>query len=159
MLTLDKSYKWCLGSPFWKDCRSLWEEVSTSFVPSPKSMLVLCGFLGIGTAMIGPPAIGILLDIYPEGQRRNKVTGVLGAGNPVGFIIGSFSSGLAAKYWSWRSSFLVISIFFLAMTTLAVCTIPSIPQPGSRSRAVQKFDYFGTALIVVGMALVSAALT
>lgn len=131
----------------------------TSFAPNATSILVFCGFLGIGTAMIGPPAIGILLATYPEGQRRNRVTGVLGAGNPVGFILGSVSSGLATKYWSWRSAFVVIAVFFLIMTTLVVWTVPTIPRAGNRSKMVRQFDYLGTGFMIVGMALVSAALT
>jgi MFS family permease len=131
----------------------------TSFAPSPIAMDVLCGFLGLGTAIISPPAIGTMFATYPEGQRRNKATGALGAGNPVGFILGSISSGIATRYWSWRASFFVISIFFLVMTFLALWTVPSIPPSGKTRMQVKQFDYLGAMLIIVGMALFSAGLT
>lgn len=126
----------------------------------PMSILILCGFLGVGTAMIGPPAIGVLLATYPEGRRRNRVTGALGAGNPLGFVIGSISSGLATTYWNWRSSFMVMAIFFLVMTTFVVWTVPSTRQPsGSRKTMIKTFDYLGAVFMIIGTALVSAGLT
>ncbi len=132
----------------------------TAFVPSGIYMNVLCGFLGLGTAAVSPPAVGTLFATYPEGRRRNKVTGALGAGNPVGFVLGSISSGLSAKYASWRASFIVISIFFGIMTVLAVWTMPSVPRSaGHTKQMVKEFDYLGTALTIVGMALLSSGLT
>jgi MFS family permease len=131
----------------------------TAFSPGAISMDVLCGFLGLGTAVISPPAIGTLFASYPEGKRRNLAAGALGAGNPLGFILGSISSGIATRIWSWRASFIVISIFFFVMTALAIWTMPSIPRIGNSRMAVKQFDYFGTVLTVVGMAMFTAGLT
>jgi MFS family permease len=131
----------------------------TAFAPNAISMDVLCGFLGMGTAAISPPAIGTLFAIYPEGGRRNKATGAVGSGNPVAFILGSVSSGIATRFFSWRASFVVIAIFFFIMTLLAFWTMPSIPRVGEVRAVVKQFDYLGTAFIVAGMALTSAALT
>jgi MFS family permease len=134
-------------------------SLATGFVPNSIAMNVLCGFLGLGTAVVSPPAIGTLFATYPEGRRRNKATGALGTGNPVGFILGSFSSAIATKYYSWRASFIVVAIFFAFMTVSSFWTMPSIPRAGPLRVEVRQFDYLGTVLTVVGMALVSAALT
>lgn len=131
----------------------------TFFVPSPIAMNVLCGFLGLGTAVISPPAIGILFATYPEGRRRNKAAGALGSANPIGFIMGSISSGIATKLYSWRASFIVVSIFFFVMTLLAFWTMPALPRAGSLRTGIKQFDWLGTLLTIVGMALVCAALT
>lgn len=131
----------------------------TAFTPNAIALNILCGFLGLGTAALSPPAIGILFTTYPEGRRRNQATGALGCGNPVGFVLGSISSGIVTKFFSWRASFIVIAIFFLIMTLLAYWTVPSIPRSGNTQMIVRQFDYLGTVMIVVGMALFSAALT
>lgn len=131
----------------------------TAFSPNPLSMNVLCGFLGLGTAIIAPPAIGTLFATYPEGTRRNRVTGAMGAANPLGFIFGSVSSGLATKYASWRQSFLVITVFFFVLAGMAVWTMPAIPRAGNAGKLLKEFDCLGTLLAVTGMACVSAALT
>jgi MFS family permease len=134
-------------------------SLATAFVPSPIALNILCGFLGLGTAVISPPAIGTLFATYPEGRRRNKATGALGCGNPIGFILGSVSSGIATKYYSWRASFIVIAIFFAIMTVSSFWTMPSTPRAGSLRSEARQFDYLGTVLTIIGFALVSAALT
>ena len=85
--------------------------------------------------------------------------GALGCGNPVGFVLGSISSGVATKYSSWRASFIVVAIFFFAMTAMAFWAVPTIPRTGSLQVTVRQFDYLGTVLTVMGMAIFSAALT
>lgn len=87
------------------------------------------------------------------------MTGALGCGNPLGFVFGSISSGVATKYSSWRESFIVVAIFFFAMMLMAFWTVPSIPRAGSLSVMIRQFDYLGTVLTVIGMGLFSAALT
>ncbi len=131
----------------------------TAFSPNPLFMNVLCGFLGLGTAIIAPPAIGTLFATYPEGTRRNRVAGAMGAANPLGFIFGSVSSGLATKYASWRQSFMVIAVFFFVLAGMAVWTMPAIPRAGNAGKQLKEFDYLGTLLVIAGMACVSAALT
>jgi MFS family permease len=86
-------------------------------------------------------------------------TGALGCGNPIGFILGSVSSGIATKYSSWRASFVVIAIFFAMLAVSSFWTMPSTPRSGSLRSETRHFDYLGTVLTVVGFALVSAALT
>ncbi|KAH8648159.1 major facilitator superfamily domain-containing protein [Tricladium varicosporioides] len=131
----------------------------TAFAPNAITMDVLCGFLGLGTAIISPPAIGTLFASYVPGPRQNRAAGALGAGNPIGFILGSISSGIATKIFSWRASFIVIAIFFAIMTVAAYWTMPSIPRAGGIRRMVRQFDYLGTVLTIFGVALSSAALT
>ncbi|QSZ36872.1 hypothetical protein DSL72_006755 [Monilinia vaccinii-corymbosi] len=130
-----------------------------AWAPGPIELIVVCGFLGLCTAVIAPPAVGILFAAYPEGPRRNMACGVLGTGNPVGFILGSVSSGLAVKFYGWRASFVVQAIFYLLMTIVAFWTVPVITRHGNREQAIREFDYAGSLFIVFGVALVSAGLT
>ncbi|KAG4033971.1 hypothetical protein MFRU_004g04660 [Monilinia fructicola] len=130
-----------------------------AWAPGPIELIVVCGFLGLCTAVIAPPAVGILFATYPEGPRRNMACGVLGTGNPVGFILGSVSSGLAVKYHGWRASFVVQAIFYLVMVIIASWTVPVIPKYGNRDQAIRQFDYAGSVFIILGVALLSAGLT
>ena len=131
----------------------------TFWTPNSMTMNILCGFLGLGTAAVSPPAIGALFATYPEGKRRNKATGALGSGNPVGFILGSMSSGLSTKIYGWRSSFVVICIFFFIMAAMAFWTMPNLPASGSKKTEFKRFDWWGTFLTITGMALLCAGLT
>jgi MFS family permease len=130
-----------------------------SFAPNSMAVNVLCGFLGLGSAVIAPPSIGILISVYSEGRRRNKAMGVLACGNPLGFVLGSISSGVATKYFSWRASFRVVSIFFFVMTIVSIWTVPMVRRAGNTRTLIKQFDYLGTALTITGMAFISSALT
>lgn len=130
-----------------------------AWTPGPIELIVICGFLGVCTAAIAPPAVGILFAAYPEGPRRNMACGALGTGNPLGFILGSVSSGLAVKYSGWKASFMVQAIFFLLMVVLAYWTVPTIPRQGNNENAFKQFDYAGSIFIVLGVALISSGLT
>lgn len=130
-----------------------------AFAPNPMALNVLCGFLGLGTAVINPPAIGMLFTTYPAGRRQNKAAGALGSGNPLGFIFGSISSGVATKIYGWRASFFVISIFFFVLALLSFWTMPNSPRTGSLKTEVKRFDWIGTFTIILGMSLSCAALT
>ncbi|KAL2071894.1 hypothetical protein VTL71DRAFT_13129 [Oculimacula yallundae] len=131
----------------------------TSFAPNALGLNVLCSFLGLGTAIIAPPAVGVLFATYPQGKRRNRVTGALGVGNPLGFILGSVSSGIATKYASWRESFMVIAVFFFVMAGAVIWTVPAVPRAVNAVLLVHQFDYWGTLLSVTGLACITAALT
>lgn len=136
---------------------AIW-SIATAFAPDAISMNLFCGCLGVGTAIVSPPAIGTMFATYPEGKRRNLVTGALGSANPIGFIIGSMSSGVLTKYFNWRASFIFLSIFFAVMTILAIWTMPTIPRQGGILRAAKNFDYLGTLLTIFGIGLITFAL-
>lgn len=126
---------------------------------NPVLMIVLCAFLGLGTAVITPPAVGAIMATYPEGRRRNKVTGALGAGNPIGFIVGSMSAGASSEIYGWRAPFLTLSVIFTLMCALCLWALPKIPASGNTMTELKRFDWLGTFLTVGAMALVCTGLT
>lgn len=44
--------------------------------------------LGLGAAANTPAGIGIIASHFPAGPRRNTAFGILGAGQPLGYILG-----------------------------------------------------------------------
>lgn len=129
------------------------------FVSGPMVLIIVCGLLGLGTAVVGPPAIGVVISTYPEGKRRNKAMGFLGCGNPIGFFLGSISSAAATETINWRFSFGVISVFYAILTLLTCWAMPTIKPEKVSSTQNQKFDKVGATLIAVGMIVVSIGLT
>jgi predicted MFS family arabinose efflux permease len=74
-------------------------------------------------------------------------------------MLGSISSGLSTHFFNWRPSFVVIAIFCFIITLLAFWAMLSTPRSGNVRMVVKQFDYLGTALTIVGLALFSTALT
>jgi MFS family permease len=44
--------------------------------------------MGVGAAANTPAGIGLFVAYFPQGPQRNRAFGFLGAGQPLGFILG-----------------------------------------------------------------------
>lgn len=136
------------------------------FSRNPFWMNILCGFLGLFSAVIVPPAIGILGAAYSEpSKRKNWAFACFSAGNPVGFGLGSIIMGISARIFDWRAGFLFFTILWGLLAILSIWAVPDIeafePGPfGQRLRVgLKKFDIVGTALTIAGVGLFTTALT
>lgn len=128
--------------------------------PNPIFLIIFCGLLGLGIAAAVPPAIESFLRSYSQyPTRKIIVLGYLGAGNPLGFILGSILSGIATRLFSWRAAFVMMSIVYFFIALLAMWTVPRSFSIGNKGQVLKTFDYAGIFLIVAGMTLLSAALT
>lgn len=77
----------------------------TGFAQNAYWMLILCGALGIPSAMVVPPAMGILGAAYKTPSRRKtSAFAAFSAGNPLGFVCGSIVCGVASSVSSWRAA-------------------------------------------------------
>ncbi|KAH0495967.1 hypothetical protein TgHK011_009490 [Trichoderma gracile] len=136
------------------------------FSQNPFWMNILCGFLGLFSAVIVPPAIGILGAAYSEpSKRKNWAFACFSAGNPVGFGLGSIIMGISAKILDWRAGFFFFTILWGLLAIASVWVVPSIeafePGPfGTRLKvALRRFDVVGTAMTIVGVGLFTTGLT
>ncbi|KAK4448142.1 major facilitator superfamily-domain-containing protein [Podospora aff. communis PSN243] len=138
-----------------------------AFAQNPYWMDVICGFIGISTAMVVPPAIGIMGAAYGKPSRRKNIAfSAFGAGNPLGFVFGSILSGVAARIFDWRASFILIAIIWAILAVMAFWTIPSVeaypleqPLKERFLTFVKTFDFVGTALTIFGVGILTAGIT
>ena len=139
----------------------------TSFARNPFWMDILCGVLGLASAMVVPPAVGILGAAYRVPcKRKNFAFACFSAGNPLGFALGSFATGVASKIFDWRASFIFLCMLWAVFTVACVWIVPgnveSYEPAPFRTRAweaTKKFDIVGTVLTVLGVGFLTAALT
>ncbi|KAI2624148.1 MFS general substrate transporter [Hypoxylon sp. NC1633] len=136
-----------------------------AFSQNPFWMLIVCGILGACSAMVVPPAIGILGAAYTSPSRRkNLAFSAFSAGNPLGFVLGTILCGIATQLSSWRASFIVLCIIWAIFTVHAVWAVPSVENFDraplrQRLGALKKFDYVGTILTIFGAGMFTAGLT
>lgn len=84
------------------------------FAQNPFWMDVLLGVLGISCAMVVPPAGGILGAAYGKpSKRKNLAFAAFSAGNPVGFVFGSITCGIATMLFNVSASLYFIPPPFL----------------------------------------------
>jgi MFS family permease len=118
--------------------------------------------MGLFSASAVPPASGILGVAYEKpSKRKNAAFACFSAGNPLGFVFGTVFGGVAANIFSWRASFWLIAIIFLAFTVLGLFTVPKdwTDKEPFNWDTVKKFDIFGTLLTVAGIGMFSAAIS
>ncbi|KAG9767725.1 putative transporter, partial [Aureobasidium melanogenum] len=124
---------------------------------------VFCGLLGLSSAASVPPAIGKLGAVYDKPSRRkNRAFACFSAGNPVGFVLGAFISGVVMQISTWRAAFWVMSVIYAFFTLAAWWTTPhDVEQSlgGLNMETFVKFDLLGALLAVAGIAMFTASMT
>jgi predicted MFS family arabinose efflux permease len=123
---------------------------------------IFTGILGLWSAAAVPPAIGILGSAYAiPSSRKNKAFACFSAGNPIGFVMGSIFSGIAAQIFNWRASFYLLGIIYAVMFLVSIWTVPK--DQGAKEKltleTAKRFDLLGILLSMAGIALFSASLT
>lgn len=121
------------------------------------------GLLGLSSAACVPPAIGKLGAVYHKPSRRkNRAFACFSAGNPIGFVLGAFISGITLQISSWRAAFWVMAVIYLCFSAAAWWTVPpDIEQKlgGLNKETFLQFDFLGAFLTISGFALLTASLT
>ncbi|KEY74196.1 hypothetical protein S7711_00355 [Stachybotrys chartarum IBT 7711] len=128
---------------------------------------ILCGVLGLASAMVVPPAIGILGAAYAVPSRRKNIAfACFSSGNPLGFALGSITSGVATRIFDWRAGFILLAIIWAVLCVLSYWVVPSVeaydPASTLSSRLgilVRTFDLVGMLTTVLGVGLLTTALT
>lgn len=101
---------------------------------------------GIGSAIIAPTSLALLMDYY-DGQMRARAISYYGATAGIGSSAGLLLGGWLTSAISWRAGFLVnvpFALFLLILTLLKVKNTGTIKQ---------KIDYMGAILSVIMAAL------
>ncbi|KAK5263904.1 hypothetical protein LTR96_010779 [Exophiala xenobiotica] len=137
--------------------------VVVGFATNAMYMDIFCGLLGLSSAASVPPAIGKLGAVYNKPSRRkNRAFACFSAGNPVGFVLGAFISGVTMQVSTWRAAFWVIAVIYAFFTLAAWWTTPADTEQklgGFNMQTFVKFDLLGAFLAVAGVAMSTASLS
>ncbi|KAI0840783.1 MFS general substrate transporter [Hypoxylon sp. FL0890] len=136
-----------------------------AFSQNPFWMLIVCGILGACSAMVVPPAIGILGAAYTTpSKRKNMAFSAFSAGNPLGFVFGTILCGITTQLSSWRAAFIALCIIWAVFTVHAIWAVPNVENFDraplrQRLSTLKQFDYVGTILTIFGTGMFTAGLT
>ncbi|KAL4989259.1 major facilitator superfamily-domain-containing protein [Aspergillus falconensis] len=157
---------------------------AAGWAPNGPSLIVFTALIGLFSAAAVSPAVGQLGAVYSElSKRRNRAFACFSAGNPLGFVVGTFVAGVvveisgasASNGRGWRVCFWVFSVLCTGFAGLVAFTVPSDAKIGTRPAAaivaggqgsgvsgwevLKRFDLLGALLVTAGVSLVSAGLT
>ncbi|KOY72068.1 MFS transporter [Apilactobacillus kunkeei] len=119
--------------------------------PSGLFIIVMRAFQGIGSAILAPTSLALLLDTY-EGKKREKAISFYGVTAGLGASVGLIIGGLMTTFYSWRLGFLInVPLGIL----LILLTIFFVPKSNAQDHA--HLDYIGSILSVLAiLSLVNA---
>lgn len=137
------------------------------FAQNPYWMDIVLGVIGICCAMVVPPAGGILGAAYERpSKRKNLAFSAFSSGNPVGFVLGSITCGIATRLFNWRAAFYFISMLWAVFFLHALWAIPDVeafehgkPLKERLSFFFRKFDTVGAILTLFGTGMFTAGIT
>ncbi|KAJ6601340.1 major facilitator superfamily domain-containing protein [Mycena vulgaris] len=134
---------------------SIWSLV-TAFAPNSGAFIAFVALMGLGAAANTPSGLGLFAASFPPGPKRNKAYGVMGAGQPLGFILGLILGGvLTQSRATWRAVFYMQSGLGVIFVVLGFVFL--VKQPTTR-RYTKGLDWGGALLSAVGIGLLTYSL-
>jgi MFS family permease len=102
--------------------------------------LFLCRLMvGIGEATLGPAAISLLSDYFPQ-SRRATVTSIYSMGIALGAGFASFFGGLIGELYGWRAAFYILGFPGILVAVLVYL----LHEPQRQNDATQISTYSGS---------------
>ncbi len=97
---------------------------------------------GIGSSMLAPSTLALLIDPY-EGQQRNRAIAYYGAVAGIGSSFSMVAGGIIAAYASWRYGFYIDLPLGILLIVLTLRFVPEGPQKSG------SIDWLGATLSII----------
>ena len=115
---------------------------------SPGQLIVARSFMGLGAAMIFPPTLSLIANVFTERAERARAIGFWGATAGAAIALGPIVGGWLLEGFSWNSIF-----FAMAPVAAAAATFVALVVPTSRDPHAPRIDGGGFVLSTAAMAL------
>ncbi|KAJ6567324.1 major facilitator superfamily-domain-containing protein [Mycena vulgaris] len=136
---------------------SAW-SIGASQAHNLATLTVCVAMLGLGAAANTPAGMAIIVSRFPPGSDRNLAFGVLGAGQPLGYILGLVLGGIFSQsHLTWRGIFYIqagLGLIFVASGYLCL-----EPEPLATGKHYTKgLDWGGAFFSTAGIGLLTYSL-
>lgn len=122
--------------------------------PSETLLVVMRAVQGLGAAIVTPSAMAILMEIFTEGDERNKALGLWNTIGSAGIAAGMLIGGILVQFFGWRAIFFVNVPVGLVILLLTPIVIPK----DTRVRERTPLDVMGAVLLTAGLVLLIFAI-
>jgi EmrB/QacA subfamily drug resistance transporter len=130
-------------------------SLACALATSATFLIIMRGVQGLGSAMVLPAALSIVMNMFPEGAERNKALGLWGAIGASGATVGVLAGGVLTRYAGWPY------IFYLNVAVGgAALLLTRRVVPESRLRdARRRYDPLGAVTVTGALLLLVYAIS
>ena len=118
-------------------------------------LIVMRGLQGVGSAIVLPAALSIVMNMFAEGADRNKALGLWGAIGASGATVGLVTGGLLTRYVGWEYIFYLNVPIGLAAMALAPRVVPESRLETTR----RHYDPLGAITVTGGLLVLAYSIT
>ncbi|WP_433293592.1 DHA2 family efflux MFS transporter permease subunit [Actinoplanes sp. CA-030573] len=127
-------------------------SAACGFAQNPEQLIIFRVVQGVGGALLTPQTLSVLTVIFPP-DKRGAAFGIWGAVAGVATLAGPVLGGWLVTDFGWRWIFFVnVPVGVLTMVLAAIV------MPNLRPQRKHRLDWVGTALVTVGLFLVTFGL-
>ncbi|WP_067812850.1 MFS transporter [Actinomadura kijaniata] len=119
-------------------------SLAAAYADSPAQLIAARALMGVGSALVLPSTLSILITVFDEEERR-KATSAWSAAAVTGLIGGPILGGAMVTHLHWGSVFLINVPVVVVAIAAAYLLMPESRAPARR------FDPLGAVLSLVGM--------
>ena len=130
-------------------------SLACALATSDTFLIMMRGVQGLGSAMVLPAALSIVMNIFPEGAERNKALGLWGAIGASGATVGVLAGGVLTRYAGWPYIF-YLNVAVGAVTLLLTRRV--VPESKLRDTS-RRYDLLGAVTVTGALVLLVYAIS
>ncbi|HNC06458.1 MAG TPA: MFS transporter, partial [Solirubrobacterales bacterium] len=121
-------------------------SLGATFAPTAETLIAARALLGVGGAMIMPPTMSIIRDVFRDREERVRAVGIWSAVSAGGAAIGPLIGGFLVEHFWWGAVFLINVPIVLVIIPVAIRLLPE-----SRAAEPPPWDGFAVIMTVIGI--------
>ncbi len=121
-------------------------SLAATFAPTAETLIAARALLGVGGAMIMPPTMSIIRDVFRDRGERVRAVGIWSAVSAGGAAVGPLVGGFLVEHFWWGAVFLINVPIVLIIIPVALRLLPE-----SRAAEPPPWDSLAVAATVIGI--------